>query len=98
MLQPSPIQPAPIAAMGPTAMSVRYSYACDSCYQSIPARKAYHSALWQSSKTREGLWEREKRIFGGSGDEGDGEDLKAPMLDVVLGLFDGLDYDDDACC
>lgn len=43
------------------------------------------------------------RIFGGDGLDGDGdvegtEDLRAPMLDVVLGLFDGLDYDDDAWC
>ena len=51
----------------------------------------------------EGPREREMRIFGGicggeEEEEGGEEELKAPMLDVVLGLFDGLDYDDDACC
>ena len=81
--------------------------------QSMPAGrgKAWHlTPQLQSSSTlsgqrvyqrkREDLWERELRIFGGSEDESEsvGEDLKAPMLDVVLGLFDGLDYDDDACC
>ena len=45
---------------------------------------------------REEAAAREKRIFGGCEHEDEG--LKAPMLDVVLGLFDGLDYDDDAFC
>lgn len=56
---------------------------------------------------REGVFEREMRIFGGDGRDGHGdgdgdgegtEDLRAPMLEVVFGLFDGLDYDDDAWC
>lgn len=40
---------------------------------------------------------RERRIFGGENGETESEeeaDLKGPMLDVVLGLFDGLDYDE----
>lgn len=32
----------------------------------------------------------------GEGSEGEDEEaLKAPMLDVVLSLFDGLDYEDE---
>ena len=41
---------------------------------------------------------RERRMFGGlEGDLGDVElDLRGPMLDVVLGLFSNVDYDDAA--
>lgn len=110
---PSPIQPAP----APTAMSIRYSYAGETALRlqmMMPAttsvsRKQWHLAARQqsaatcpcSSGRREGLWERDRRIFGGGegGSEEEEDGLKAPMLDVVLGLFDGLDYDDDdACC
>lgn len=40
---------------------------------------------------------RDLRIFGGDRDEASTTDLRGPMLDVVLGLFDGLDYDDAMC-
>lgn len=42
---------------------------------------------------------RDKRMFGG--EDGDSEsalELRGPMLDVVLGLFDGIDYDDALLC
>lgn len=39
---------------------------------------------------------RERRIFGGEdSDTASAKALSGPMLDVVLGLFDGLDYDDN---
>ena len=46
---------------------------------------------------REDARARDMRIFGGWGDEPELDELKKPMLDVVLGLFDGLDYDDGMC-
>lgn len=36
---------------------------------------------------------RTRRVFGGAEDES--AELCGPMLDVVLGLFGGIDYDDD---
>lgn len=39
---------------------------------------------------------RDRRLFGGEDDDtASALDLRGPMLDVVLGLFDGIDYDDD---
>lgn len=87
-------------SLPPTAMSVRYSYAGEmlpssvgrkNCRQLVPLRQF------------ESIRERERRIFGGNDLEEDREDdeglLKAGMLDVVLRLFHGVDYDDDdACC
>jgi hypothetical protein len=45
----------------------------------------------------ETLQSRTRRVFGGieSLDEDDEAELCAPMLDVVLSLFGGIDYDDD---
>ena len=38
---------------------------------------------------------RDRRIFGGDDDDSQSaRDLRGPMLDVVLGLFNGIDYDD----
>jgi hypothetical protein len=37
---------------------------------------------------------RDCRFFGGLEGEEDTMNLRARMLDVVLGLFNGLDYDD----
>lgn len=38
---------------------------------------------------------RDRRFFGGDEeDEGNTDDLRGAMLDVVLGLFDGVDYED----
>ena len=61
--------------------------------------RSERSVLW--TEQRESDAAREQRIFGGpaeqgkEGDEG-GVDLRGPMLDVVLGLFSGMDYDDAA--
>ncbi|EGP89840.1 uncharacterized protein MYCGRDRAFT_103157 [Zymoseptoria tritici IPO323] len=41
---------------------------------------------------------RDRRIFGGEDDEtASAQDLRVQMLDVVLGLFNGIDYDDSMC-
>lgn len=41
---------------------------------------------------------RDRRIFGGDEDETQSAmELRGPMLDVVLGLFNGIDYDDSLC-
>lgn len=46
--------------------------------------------------TAEDAQYREMRIFGGlPEDEHDSSDLRGPMLDVVLSLFDGIDYEDE---
>lgn len=40
---------------------------------------------------------RDRRIFGGVDEDTESaKDLCGPMLDVVLGLFNGVDYDDAA--
>lgn len=41
---------------------------------------------------------RDKRVFGGEDDDTESAmELRGPMLDVVLGLFNGIDYDDALC-
>jgi len=37
---------------------------------------------------------RDRRIFGGLDGEDESADLRGAMMDVVLGLFNGIDYDD----
>ena len=105
-LEPSPVQPAPLTTSqpSPTAMSVRYSYV-----QSLPSqrttlrrRPSLYSRLSTSScststRSREDNKSRDLRIFGGLEDDSESSDLRGPMLDVVLGLFNGVDYDDEAC-
>ena len=45
----------------------------------------------------ETLQSRTRRVFGGveASDDDESTELCAPMLDVVLALFGGIDYDDD---
>ncbi|PIA99262.1 hypothetical protein CB0940_02546 [Cercospora beticola] len=44
----------------------------------------------------ESFHSRDKRMFGGEDDDSaSAMELRGPMLDVVLRLFDGVDYDDD---
>lgn len=81
-------------------MSVRYSYIQPDTPLPLYGRR-------DGRPRGEDLDARERRIFGGLNhdDQGfddyglDGEDddaeMKKGMLDVVLGLFDGLDYDDE---
>lgn len=41
----------------------------------------------------------DKRMFGGEDDDtASAMELRGPMLQVVLGLFNGIDYDDAAIC
>lgn len=82
-------------------MSIRYSYALPT--PGFPSWPSEPSFL----RRREDAFARERRIFGGGfdddggdGDDDDGRDdndvaMKRGMLDVVLGLFDGLDYEDE---
>ncbi|KAF2158680.1 hypothetical protein M409DRAFT_61461 [Zasmidium cellare ATCC 36951] len=55
--------------------------------------------MWSTNLPRllrqESAESRERRIFGGEdGDTASAKALKGAMLDVVLGLFDGVDYED----
>ncbi len=49
------------------------------------------------SRSAEDAVSRERRIFGGVDGDSEATDLRGRMLDVVLGLFDGIDYDDALC-
>jgi hypothetical protein len=82
----------------PMAISMRYSYAAPSTY--TPSTQMFRPSSpcsSVSSTPHEDALSRDLRIFGGVEDEGSETDLRAQMLDVVLGLFDGLDYDDALC-
>ncbi|EMC92191.1 hypothetical protein BAUCODRAFT_281232 [Baudoinia panamericana UAMH 10762] len=48
----------------------------------------------QPDNEAELAYNREQRIFGGVYGEPDASSLCGPMLDVVLGLFNGVDYED----
>ena len=52
--------------------------------------QVWAKSCWET----ESIEARERRIFGGEGGGLEDDALKGPMLDVVLGLFNGLDYDD----
>ena len=83
-------------------MSVRYSYAqAQPLPQHSLPRTSDFTSGWnskpysRSARKQEDAVSRDLRIFGGL--EGEPElssDLRGPMLDVVLGLFNGMDYDD----
>lgn len=102
-LQPMPFQPMPFLAstttMTPTVMSVRYSYASPRSRSDQSSSDTDSSTCSSQSLAREeDPLSRDLRIFGGGmEDEAGATDLRGPMLDVVLGLFDGLDYDDEVC-
>lgn len=88
----------------PTAISGRYSY---SPAQTYPTKASYI----RSSKSSRSLtsWSdsscddedpecRDMRIFGGLPEEQEeSSDLRGPMIDVVLGLFNAIDYEDENC-
>ena len=104
-LEPSPIQPTitQFSSM-PTALSVRYSYAPAPHAPVQTSKQSTNSSLRQSkpgiaySQCREeNALSRDLRIFGGLEHELQSSDLRGPMLDVVLGLFNGIDYDDASC-
>lgn len=107
-LPPQPIQPNPFA-MIPTAWSIRYSYAPNSTSSkttlsrmSSPSAFSHSSVSSSTSSTlggsrQEDAKSRDIRIFGGLENEHDSADLRGPMLDVVLGLLNGIDYDDALC-
>nr|POF23949.1 protein atp12, mitochondrial [Quercus suber] len=67
-------------------------------------QEAYCSSMWPSSSTTplssyqpESALALDRRIFGDSDEDDDSNqmnDLRGAMLDIVLGLFNGVDYDD----
>lgn len=57
----------------------------------------FHAIGTPGPITAESTEARMLRIFGGVEGEHEESDLCAPMLDVVLGLFDAVDYDDGVC-
>jgi hypothetical protein len=88
----------------PTAMSVRYSYVPPFAQPKQFSRRpksdefAYPTSTADSDCRREDAYSRDLRVFGGlPEDQHELSDLRGPMLDVVLGLFDGIDYDDEMC-
>lgn len=104
-LQSTPIQPASLLQGSqplPSTRSIQYIYppipTSSKPVQSYAVRQALSSSAISSPRTsRESATARERRIFGGLDDETGEEDLRGPMLDVVLGLLGGLDYDDALC-
>ena len=100
-LATSSLQPLPYLTT-PTALSIRYSYNQPSrCSKQISSRSpttSSRSSFSSSTCSREeNAIARDLRIFGGLENEPDSTDLRGPMLDVVLGLFNGLDYEDASC-
>lgn len=102
-LQPSPFQPGPLLSgsqpLAPTR-TIRWSYAEAARAASIIISPSWSSTrrTLQANTTTKGFREsaeaRELRIFGGEEGERGGKELCGPMLDVVLGLFNGIDYED----
>ena len=61
------------------------------------ARSKEQQWYFPSARIREDNESRDRRFFGGTTDDDeddDAPDLRGAMLDVVLGLFDGIDYED----
>lgn len=85
-------------------MSVRYSYISAAQLPNQVSSKSSVSSIHSSrSSSTFSTWRhedpvsRDLRVFGGLENETESSDLRGPMLDVVLGLFDGIDYDDASC-
>lgn len=102
--QPSPIQPIPFNTT-PSAMSIRYIHLSNTQFlkpglSRTPSLGSYssRSSSTLSKTSQEDAHSRDIRIFGGLEDEEfESEDLRGPMLDVVLGLWNSTDYDDSLC-
>ncbi|EME85561.1 uncharacterized protein MYCFIDRAFT_171467 [Pseudocercospora fijiensis CIRAD86] len=69
-----------------------WSTSCINTYWQAP----YVTPLQRPQLLRkESATSRDRRMFGGEDDDTKSAmDLRGPMLDVVLGLFNGIDYDD----
>jgi len=102
-LEPSPIQPGPLLCGSqplPSTKTDHWGYSDAARTASIisppssPPTSRLSCTKHTTTASRESAEARERRIFGGEEGEGDSEELCGPMLDVVLGLFDGMDYDD----
>lgn len=78
-------------------MSIRYSYASPKQTTFRHPSGIYRSVPTNCRDREDDARSRDLRIFGGEEGESEESDLRGPMLDVVLGLFDGVDYDDAMC-
>lgn len=58
------------------------------------ATQSHRSVVTNKRSAPEDDATRRIRVFGGSADEAESIELCGPMLDVVLGLFGSVDYDD----
>nr|POF03469.1 hypothetical protein CFP56_72565 [Quercus suber] len=96
--RPGPILTMEVDRIWP-AMTNTMSRMCEPSTSGIPFQRNMPCAkAWSSCPcSTESAAARDQRIFGESDEDekfGDFDDLRGPMLDVVLGLFDGIDYDD----
>ncbi len=103
-LLPSPLQPT--SQPTPPTRSIRWLYpSVSSCAETSTVADWPSTCTgtpvaidWrdcrESGEARESIGARDRRIFGDADQQGDEVDLRGPMLDVVLSLFDGLDYDE----
>lgn len=67
-------------------------------FLNYPGPSSHTSTQSRSLAVEESAESRDRRIFGGDDDETQSAmELRGPMLDVVLGLFNGIDYDDSLC-
>lgn len=84
-------------------MSIRYSYAQiqPQSQQTVSKSQILKSSRSPMSPAKpncrpEDAVSRDLRVFGGvPEDQYELSDLRGPMLDVVLGLFNGIDYNDE---
>ncbi|KAF2216489.1 hypothetical protein CERZMDRAFT_81585 [Cercospora zeae-maydis SCOH1-5] len=76
----------------PTRYSTFPAWNCNNDHSSISMPPSGHRDLPRT----ESFHSRDKRMFGGEDDDSvSAMELRGPMLDVVLRLFDGVDYDDE---
>ena len=64
-----------------------------SCLRPTPG--SISEPLVLRSQENVAAWER--RMFGGAEEDVDGANLRGAMMDVVVSLFGGVDYDDALC-
>ena len=88
------MQATPPATMMTYPETRQYNYAALPKHMLAPTTKQPLRLLLRE----ESATTRDKRMFGGEDDDTESAmELRGPMLDVVLGLFNGIDYDDALC-
>lgn len=96
-LLPSPVQPSLFDGSQPLppTKSIRYHYPSKPCLRALLACNPDGGQNIKAHQECETAWDR--RVFGGLEGETDSGNLRGAMMDVVLGLFNGVDYDDALC-